>query len=327
MEKLDGKLWDEARNKIDAVKGELAKIVVGQEEIVREMLVALLSDGHCLVVGVPGLAKTLLVETLGKILGLSFRRIQFTPDMMPSDILGCEILQDQGEGKRKFEFAKGPIFANMILADEINRTPPKTQSALLEAMQERQVTTAGRTLPLPKPFLVFATQNPIEHEGTYPLPEAQLDRFFFNLRIDYPELDDEREIVIRTTTGELPEPKKILNPEKILLLQKLATEIPVPEHVMDYILKLPRASRPETDDAPEHVKDYVAWGAGPRASQNLARAAKSLALLEGNPAVSQEDVKRVAMPVLRHRIIPNYNATGENVTVEEIISKLIDNLE
>ncbi|NOY76068.1 MAG: MoxR family ATPase, partial [Kiritimatiellaeota bacterium] len=303
------------------------KVIVGQDKIVEELLVALLSGGHCLIVGVPGLAKTLLVNTLGNILGLSFNRIQFTPDMMPSDILGCEILQDSGDGKRSFEFVKGPVFANLILADEINRTPPKTQSALLEAMQERQVTVAGRSLPLEEPFLVFATQNPIEHEGTYPLPEAQLDRFFFHLNIDYPDLEEEREIVNMTTRGATPVPSSSFQPNVVTELQRLATDIPVPEHVMDFILKLVHSTRPASDSASEHVRKYVAWGAGPRASQNLTRAAKSLALLNGEPSASVKGVERIALPVLRHRVIPNYNATGEGVTVEDIVSRVLEGME
>jgi MoxR-like ATPase len=275
---------------------------------------------------VPGLAKTLLVSTFGQILGLSFNRIQFTPDMMPSDILGCEILQDGGDGTRTFEFVKGPVFANLILADEINRTPPKTQSALLEAMQEHQVTAAGHTFSLQDPFLVFATQNPIEHEGTYPLPEAQLDRFFFSLKIEYPTMDEEREIVLKTTVNNEYEPKEIVTASDVLELQRLAMDIPVPEHVMDYILKLVHTSRPDSDSSSEYIRNYVAWGAGPRASQNLTRAAKSLALLEGNPMISVDDVNRIAMPVLRHRIIPNYNATGEGVGVEDIVSQILENM-
>lgn len=324
MENFEEK-WKKSREKIESLKAEMSKVVVGQESIIEEMLVALISRGHCLIVGVPGLAKTLLVSTLGKILGLSFNRIQFTPDMMPSDILGCEILQDSGDGKRKFEFVKGPVFANLILADEINRTPPKTQSALLEAMQERQVSVAGRTFELETPFLVFATQNPIEHEGTYPLPEAQLDRFFFNMDISYPTIDEEREIVVKTTVREEYEPKTILSKDDIIELQNLSMDIPVPEHVMDYILKLVHSSRPDSENATEYVRKYVAWGAGPRASQNLTRAAKSLALLESNPTISVEDVKKIAMPVLRHRVIPNYNATGEGVTAENIILNLLAN--
>ena len=282
--------------------------------------------GHCLIVGVPGLAKTLLVSTMGKIFGLKFHRIQFTPDMMPVDILGCEILQEKESGMRKFEFIPGPVFANLILADEINRTPPKTQAALLEAMQEKQVTVAGRTMHLEEPFIVFATQNPIEHEGTYPLPEAQLDRFFFCLNIDYPDMDEERAIVKQTTVKDTYVPTTVINRDEVLLLQQLATEIPVPDHVLDYTLRLVHATRPNNPDSLEYIKNYVAWGAGPRASQNLVRAAKSISLLKGNPVISNEDIKAVAKPVLRHRVIPNYNATGEGVSVEEIITHLLDNV-
>ena len=318
--------WNDSSKKVKALKAEISKVVVGQDQIIQELLIALISQGHCLIVGVPGLAKTLLISTLGKILGLSFNRIQFTPDMMPSDILGCEILQDFGEGRRSFEFVKGPVFANLILADEINRTPPKTQSALLEAMQEHQVSVSGKTFELETPFLVFATQNPIEHEGTYPLPEAQLDRFFFNIEISYPSIEEEKQIVEKTTVKEDYIPETILSKDDIIELQELALDIPVPGHVMDYILKLVHSSRPNSEYASEYIKKYVDWGAGPRASQNITKAAKALALLEGNPAISVEDVKKVAIPVLRHRIIPNYNATGEGVTSEDIITELFQSI-
>ena len=317
------KAWQKANKQITAVKQEIARAVIGQNEIIEQMLTALLTRGHCLVIGVPGLAKTLLVNTIGKILGLSFNRIQFTPDMMPSDIIGCEILQEEKDGhRRKFEFVKGPVFANLILADEINRTPPKTQSALLEAMQEHQVTYAGNTMPLPEPFVVFATQNPIEHEGTYPLPEAQLDRFFYCLNIDYPNFDEEREIVELTTGKNKVELKKVIEKEDILDLQNLTSEIPVPAHALDYALRLVQATRPGKTEDP-YIKKYVAWGAGPRASQNLTLAAKAMALLRGKPMISEAEIKEAALPVLRHRIIPSYNAIGEGVSVEEIISHLL----
>lgn len=318
-------LWAKVKSRVSDLRTEIARVVVGQDKIVEEMLVSLLCRGHCLIVGVPGLAKTLLVSTLGRILGLSFRRIQFTPDLMPMDITGGEILQEGKTGnRREFEFFAGPIFANLILADEINRTPPKTQAALLEAMQEKQVTVAGRTMPLKEPFIVYATQNPIEHEGTYPLPEAQLDRFFFNLLIDYPTMAEERDIVLKTTGKALAEPRQVLKAEEVIELQHAVPDVPVPDHVLDYALKLVHSSRPNNELADDYVKQYVAWGAGPRASQNLTRAARALAMLRGNPAASIEDVQEVAKPVLRHRVIPNYNATGEGISVETIVEHLLN---
>lgn len=325
MPKQSRETWNEVQAEMSSLRAEVAKVIVGQEQVVEQMLVALLCRGHCLIVGVPGLAKTLLVSTLGRILGLKFHRIQFTPDLMPMDIIGSEILQeDAGGSRRSFEFAAGPIFANLILADEINRTPPKTQAALLEAMQEKQVTVAGRTMALPRPFIVYATQNPIEHEGTYPLPEAQLDRFFFNLLIDYPDLSEERQIVLQTTGRQRPEPAALLNPEKVIALQDAVFDVPVPDNVLDYILKLVTASRPSAPSADSMVRQYVEWGAGPRASQNMTRASRALALLRGNPAASIEEVRAVAKPVLRHRVISNYNATGEGVSVEQIVDHLLD---
>jgi MoxR-like ATPase len=316
--------WDQARESVGRIQSAMGNVIVGQRQIVEQMLMALLCRGHCLIVGVPGLAKTLLVSVLGQALGLKFRRIQFTPDLMPTDILGSEILQETPGGGRKFEFVAGPVFAHLILADEINRTPPKTQAALLEAMQEKQVTVAGRTLPLEEPFVVYATQNPIEHEGTYPLPEAQLDRFFFSLLIDYPALDEERRIVLQTTGRAQAPVGQVLDRAAVLALQEAVLEVPVPEHVLEAILKLVHASRPGNGSADDYVKRYVAWGAGPRASQNLTRAAKALALLRGNAAASIEEVREVAFPVLRHRVIPNYNATGEGVTVEQIVRHLVE---
>ncbi len=316
--------WNRANEKIALIKQEIGKTVIGQEKIIDEMLTALLCRGHCLIIGVPGLAKTLLVNTIGQILGLSFHRIQFTPDMMPSDIIGCEILQDNpSSGQRKFEFVRGPVFANLILADEINRTPPKTQAALLEAMQEHQVTASGETMQLPNPFIVYATQNPIEHEGTYPLPEAQLDRFFYCLNIDYPSFDEERRIVNLTTVKEQPELNQVVNEQDILELQDIVMEIPVPEHVLDYILKLVHATRPGQGND-DYIDKYVAWGAGPRASQNLTRAAKALTMLRGRAVISEEEVREAALPILRHRVIPSYNAIGEGIGVEEIINRLMN---
>ncbi|HOW97281.1 MAG TPA: MoxR family ATPase [Kiritimatiellia bacterium] len=317
--------WKKAQEAVALLRQGVAQVIVGQQQIVEEMLVALLCRGHCLIVGVPGLAKTLLVSTLGQLLGLAFHRIQFTPDLMPMDIIGSEILQEDASGsRRKFEFTAGPIFANLILADEINRTPPKTQAALLEAMQEKQVTVAGRTMPLAEPFIVYATQNPIEHEGTYPLPEAQLDRFFFNLLIDYPTLDEERQIVRQTTGRQRPAVSKALDAAQVLELQDAVLDVPVPDHVLEYILKLVTASRPSREPADPFVRQYVEWGAGPRASQTLTLAAKALALLRGQPAASVEEVRHVAKPVLRHRVIPNYNATGEGISVERIVDHLLE---
>jgi MoxR-like ATPase len=317
-----GEKWERVRGRVAALRESIATVIVGQDAAVELLLTALLCKGHCLIVGVPGLAKTLLVTTLGKALGLVSRRIQFTPDLMPMDITGGEILQEESGGRRRFEFAPGPIFANLILADEINRTPPKTQAALLEAMQEKQVTVSGRSMRLTEPFIVFATQNPIEHEGTYPLPEAQLDRFFFSLTMDYPAMEQERDIVLRTTGRHAGEPRKVLEAEEVLALQDLILDVPVPDHVLDAILRTVGATRPGSPLADEFVKRYVAWGAGPRASQTMTRAVKALALLRGQPAASLEEVRAVMKPVLRHRVIPNYNATGEGVTVDQIIGKL-----
>ena len=318
-------LWENTRNTVQRIREQTARVIVGQDDVVELMLAALLCKGHCLIVGVPGLAKTLLVSTLGKILGLKFHRIQFTPDLMPTDIVGSEILQTSASG-RGFEFAPGPIFANLILADEINRTPPKTQAALLEAMQEKQVTVAGKTRQLEEPFLVFATQNPIEHEGTYPLPEAQLDRFFFELRIDYPSMDEELAVLDRTTGAKQPEPDTVLDAAALLALQATVHDVPLPDNVKKSILKLTHSSRPQDALADDYVKKYVSWGAGPRASQTLVRAARALALLRGRESASLEEVKVVAPAVLRHRIIPNYNATGEGVSVEDIVRHLLAKL-
>jgi MoxR-like ATPase len=300
---------------------------VGQAEAQEQLLISLLCRGHCLIVGVPGLAKTLLISTLAKVLGLKFNRIQFTPDLMPTDIVGSEILQTaEGGSTRRFEYTHGPIFANLILADEINRTPPKTQAALLEAMQEKQVTVAGVTRRLEEPFLVFATQNPVEHEGTYPLPEAQLDRFFFELRMDYPSLEEEAMVVRQTTGRSEPTASAVLDAAATMQLQSVAVEVPLPENVLQSILRITHATRPSSDLADDYVKKYVEWGSGPRASQNLARAARALALLRGQPSASIEEVRAVARPVLRHRIIPNYQATGDGITTEDIVTHLLKKL-
>lgn len=318
--------WDQIQEKVASVRQETSRVIVGQDDIVEQLLTALLCRGHCLVVGVPGLAKTLLVSTLGRILGLKFQRIQFTPDLMPTDIVGSEILHSGADGSREFRFAPGPIFANLILADEINRTPPKTQAALLEAMQEKQVTVNGTTRQLDEPFTVFATQNPIEHEGTYPLPEAQLDRFFFELRIDYPSIEEEEEIVTRTIGHGMEDPEVLLDAEGVIELQEATIDVPLPESVIQSILKLVHATRPDSEHATDDVKNYVAFGAGPRASQCLARAARALALLRGRPSASIDEVRSLALPVLRHRVIANYNATGEGVSTDDLINKLISEL-
>ena len=315
--------WEKLQQTIAAVRKETARVIVGQDSVVEQLLTSLLCRGHCLVVGVPGLAKTLLVATLGRILGLKFQRIQFTPDLMPTDITGTEILQTADDGSRSFRFAPGPVFTNLLLADEINRTPPKTQAALLEAMQEKQVTVSGQTHRLEEPFLVFATQNPIEHEGTYPLPEAQLDRFFYMLRIGYPGMEEEAEIVRRTTGRALPEPSAMLDAAGVLDLQDAVHDVPLPDSVLQAILKLVHSTRPESPHATPEVKNYVAYGAGPRASQCLARAVRALALLRGRPAASMEELRDVALPILRHRVIANYNATGEGVTTDTIVRGLL----
>lgn len=304
------------------VRRETGQVIVGQEAIVEQLLTSLLCRGHCLLVGVPGLAKTLLISTLGKVLGLDFQRIQFTPDLMPTDIVGSEILQTGADGGRVFEFVPGPIFTNLLLADEINRTPPKTQAALLEAMQEKQVTVAGKTRPIGDPFIVFATQNPIEHEGTYPLPEAQLDRFFFQLNIDYPSIEDEGQIIRRTTGRALMSPTKLLDAARVSELQDAAQDVALPDSVIKMILELVHSTRPSSPLATAEVKNYIAYGAGPRASQCLARAARALAMLRGRPAASPDEVRDVALPVLRHRVIANYNATGEGVALDDLIRGL-----
>ena len=321
-----GHAWENILSRVALIRKETARVIVGQESVVEQMLTALLCRGHCLLVGVPGLAKTLLVSTLGKILGLKFQRIQFTPDLMPTDILGSELLSESEGGGRAFQFVPGPVFAHLILADEINRTAPKTQAALLEAMQEKQVTVAGKTRALEEPFLVFATQNPIEHEGTYPLPEAQLDRFFFMIKLDYPTMAEEEEVLARTTGRASATVESVLDAAGLLRLQDAVLDVPVPDHVTKAVLKLTHMSRPDNALADEFVKNYVAWGAGPRASQSLVRAARALALLRGQSAASMEELKAVAAPVLRHRILPNYNATGDDISVEKIISHLIGRL-
>ena len=306
------------------LRAEVGKRIIGQQQVVEEVLIAMLAGGHALLVGVPGLAKTLMIRSIAEAMALEFRRIQFTPDLVPSDITGTEILEeDAATGARRFRFVKGPIFANIVLADEINRTPPRTQAALLEAMQERHVTAAGQTMPLPRPFFVLATQNPIEQEGTYPLPEAQLDRFLFNIRIDYPTDEEEVEILRATTTAVEPELAAVMGAEEALALQRLVRELPASDPILRYAAALAQATRPMRSDVPALVKEYVRWGAGPRAGQALVLGAKARALLEGRHAVSPEDVRRVAPPVLRHRVLLNYAAEAEGVTTEQVIEAIL----
>jgi MoxR-like ATPase len=308
----------------ERVLAELRNVIVGQERVVEEMMIALFSDGHCLLVGVPGLAKTLLISTLARIMDLKFSRIQFTPDLMPSDITGTDILEeDHTTGGRVFRFIKGPVFANIVLADEINRTPPKTQAALLQAMQEKEVTAGGKTYPLDLPFFVLATQNPIELEGTYPLPEAQLDRFMFNILVDYPGLEEEMTIV-RSTTGPFEaDVQRTLSAADITRLQRLIRRVPVSDYVVSYAVRLARATRPKEAAAPQFIRDWTSWGAGPRASQYLVLGAKTRAVLHGRPTPSCDDVRAVAPAVLRHRIVTNFSAEADGVSTDQIIARLV----
>ena len=307
-----------------SLKAEMSKIIVGQQNVLEELLIAIFARGHCLLIGVPGLAKTLMIHTLADALNLTYNRVQFTPDLMPSDITGTEVIQeDKATGVRQFKFLRGPIFANIVLADEINRTPPKTQAALLESMQERQVTVGGERHRLPDPFFVLATQNPIEQEGTYPLPEAQLDRFMLNILVDYPEEDEEFEIVRLTTSNLKPTVSKILAGTDILELQEIVRKVPVADHVTKYAVRLARATRQGREEAPDFVRDYVSWGAGPRASQYLVLAAKARAVLHGRYYVSTDDIRSVAGPVLRHRIVTNFNAEAEGLRPDDIVARLI----
>jgi len=315
----DKEALDSLRGKHSQLMAEVGKIIVGQEKVVREVTMAILAGGHCLLVGVPGLAKTLLVNTVASALGLSFNRIQFTPDLMPSDITGSEILNDA----RKFEFVKGPLFANIVLADEINRTPPKTQAALLEAMQEKCVTVNGQAYDLPSPFFVLATQNPIEQEGTYPLPEAQLDRFMFNTWVDYPTFQEELDVVKATTSDATATVSPVLSGEDILAAQALIRRMPVADNVLNYAVNLACKTRPGRDLATDDVNNYLSWGAGPRASQFLVIGAKVHAALEGKYSPDIEDVQAVALPILRHRIVRNYKAEADGMTVEKLISGLL----
>ncbi len=316
--------FQQARVAREKVTAELRKVIVGQETLIESVLIAMCAGGHVLLIGVPGLAKTLLVSTLAKTLSMGFKRIQFTPDMMPSDITGTEILEeDHTTGRKQFTFIQGPIFTNLLLADEINRTPPKTQAALLEAMQEKRVTVGKKTYKLEEPFMVMATQNPIEQEGTYPLPEAQLDRFMFNLWVDYPSDAELKQIIKSTTAGALAEPSAVLSGEEVMELRKTVRMVPISDHVLDYIVRLVVSTQPSREGNPEYSRKYLAWGAGPRAGQFLALGAKSRALLRGNPQATVEDVRAVAHNVLRHRVFTNFTAQAEGIDADKVIDKLL----
>ena len=317
----DAELFRESCQKL---LDQIRCVIVGQHQVIEDVIIAMFARGHCLIEGVPGLAKTLLVRTISEVLSLQFHRIQFTPDLMPADIVGTEILrEDRSTGRREFRFVKGPIFANVVLADEINRTPPKTQAALLEAMAEYHVTAGGNEYTLHQPFLVLATQNPIEQEGTYPLPEAQRDRFMFHIKVDYPSFEEELQVVRQTTTKQDTAVKKVLTGEDIIALQDLVYRIPVPEHVYKYAVTIARRTRKADEEAPKYIKDWVAWGAGPRASQYLILGAKARSILHGRPYASAEDVRAVAGPVLRHRILLNFNAEAEGVATDDVIRRLL----
>ncbi|WP_437224209.1 AAA family ATPase [Planctomicrobium sp. SH661] len=303
---------------------ELHKVVVGQDAVIEQILAAIFTGGHCLLVGVPGLAKTLLVSTIARILDVDFKRIQFTPDLMPSDITGTHVLEETESGRREFRFVQGPVFTNILLADEINRTPPKTQAALLQAMQEREVTAGQETFNLPDPFFVIATQNPIEQEGTYPLPEAQLDRFMFNVKVDYPNLDEEERILAATTRGERPEVRKVLSAKSIQYLQKQINQIEIAPIIITYVTRLVRATRPHDSGSPKFVRELIDWGAGPRAGQYLIHGARAMAAMDGRPTISFEDVRRIAVPVLRHRISPNFQAQAEGFDTDSIVRRLME---
>tara|TARA_B100000029_G_scaffold185961_1_gene183369 strand:- start:7801 stop:8814 length:1014 start_codon:yes stop_codon:yes gene_type:complete len=316
-------LLDKFRRHREVMKEELHKVIIGQDAVIDQMLAAIFTGGHCLLVGVPGLAKTLIVSTIARILDVKFKRIQFTPDLMPSDITGTNVLDETDTGRREFRFVHGPVFTNVLLADEINRTPPKTQAALLQSMQEREVTVGQETYALPDPFFVIATQNPIEQEGTYPLPEAQLDRFMFNVKVDYPDLDEEQKILEVTSSKEEVETRKVLSPKAIVFLQRQINQIEAGSLTINYAARLVRATRPGDESAPEFVRQLVDWGAGPRAGQFLLAGGKAMAAMAGRPSVSMEDIRRVANPVLRHRISTNFQAQAEGMTSDDLIDRLI----
>ncbi len=322
----DSELVKNLESKINQVKSEIAKVIVGQDQVVEELIISLFAKGHCLLIGVPGLAKTLLVKTISEAMDLKFSRIQFTPDLMPGDITGSEVIEDDiSTGKKSFRFVKGPIFGNIVLADEVNRTPPKTQAALLEAMQEHEVTVAGDTYILEEPFFVLATQNPIEQEGTYPLPEAQLDRFMFNIMLDYPSFKEEMEIVRSTTIEKKAQVNKVLSANDIITYQNLVRRVPVADNVIEFAVKLVRSTRPAFNDS-KFVKDYISYGAGPRASQYLVLGAKSRAAVRGKFTPDIDDIKAVALPVLRHRIVPSFSAEADSISASDIVSKLISEI-
>jgi len=311
-----------AQESANRIMGELSRVIVGQEAIVKQLIASLFANGHCLLIGVPGLAKTLLVQSIAKVLGVEFKRIQFTPDLMPSDIIGSEVIHEVG-GRLDYEYRPGPVFTNLLLADEINRTPPKTQSALLEAMQERKVTVSGENRPLPSPFLVVATQNPIEHEGTYPLPEAQLDRFMFSLDLGYPAPAEEIEIVRRTTIGDTATLSAVVSGEELIALQKLVRAMPVADRILAQAVAMASSTRPHEESASETAAKYIEWGAGPRASQYLIFGAKAFALMDGRAAPEAQDLMAIAPAVLSHRIVPNYRATGEGLTASKVVDQLL----
>ncbi len=316
---------DKLRDLYKQIRAEMARVIIGQESVIEQLLICILARGHGLLMGVPGLAKTTIVNSLAQVMSLDFNRIQFTPDLMPSDITGTDILQETDQpGRRAFVFVKGPVFANIVLADEINRTPPKTQSALLEAMQEHRVTVAGRVFPIPAPFFVLATQNPIEQEGTYALPEAQLDRFMFFIHVEYPSLEEERRIARETTGGNAPQLRKLVTGEEVIHFQEVVQRVPVPDHIYDTAVDLVRATRPKEESTAEWIKKWVSWGAGPRAVQYLIRGAKAHAILHGSYLVRMEDLEAVATPVLTHRILTNFQAQAEGVTSTFIIDKLLE---
>ena len=308
------------------MRQELQKVIVGQDEVIEQLFAAIFTRGHCLLEGVPGLAKTLMVSTLARILDGKFKRIQFTPDLMPSDITGTNVLEEEETGRREFRFVEGPIFTNILLADEINRTPPKTQAALLQAMQEREVSVGMKTFSLPAPFLTIATQNPIEQEGTYPLPEAQLDRFMFNIKVGYPSAEEEEQILASTTRNEKTEVNQVLSGRAIVNLQKLVSSVAVSEYIVKYVARLTRATRPRDESAPEMVRELVDWGAGPRAGQFLINGGKALAAMEGRFSVAVEDIRKIAVPVLRHRISTNFQAQAAGMTTEDVIEKLMETI-
>ena len=321
-----GDLLREFREHRDQMRSELGKMIIGQDEVIEQLFAAIFTKGHCLLEGVPGLAKTLMVSSLAKILDVNFKRIQFTPDLMPSDITGTNVLEEDSQGKREFRFVEGPIFTNILLADEINRTPPKTQAALLQAMQEREITVGRNTYLLPEPFFAIATQNPIEQEGTYPLPEAQLDRFMFNIKVGYPSVEEEEKIITSTTRSERPEVGKILSARAIMNIQKLVMSVAVSPFIVKYVVALVRATRPSEPDAPEVVRELLDFGAGPRAGQFLIHAGKAIAAMDGRFSVGIEDIRKIAIPVLRHRLSTNFQAQAEGMTTDKIVTRLLKDI-